>query len=72
LKKLKKKSNREGLLMDKRYLLTYDKEITYFGQVMWNVKTYEWFEDEEEMNDFIEEWDITPIEKFYIADANAL
>jgi hypothetical protein len=58
--------------MDRRYLLTYDKEIKILGQNMYSVKTYEWFEDEYEMNDFIDDWDITPIEKLYIADAKAL
>ena len=52
--------------MDKKYFLTYDKEISVLGIPQGIIKTYEWFEDEEEMNEFIEENDIIPIEKLYI------
>jgi hypothetical protein len=58
--------------MDRRYLLTYDKEISILGHKMYSIKTYEWFEDEEEMNMFIEDYDIVPIEKVYIADGENL
>ena len=58
--------------MDRNYLLTYDKEISILGNKMYTVKTYEWFEDEDEMNDFIEDWDIEPIEKLLIYSAEDL
>lgn len=58
--------------MDRKYLLTYEKEIKVLGVSQGTIKTYEWFEDEEEMNDFIEENNIKPIEKFYINDAISL
>lgn len=58
--------------MGRRYLLTYDKEVRVLGVTQYTIKTYEWFEDEDEMNDFIEENNIKPIEKLYIADATDL
>lgn len=54
--------------MDKKYFLTYDMEIKILGAIQDTIKTYEWFEDEEEMNEFIEENNIKPIEKLYIAN----
>ncbi|NCI19752.1 hypothetical protein EJM73_08950 [Clostridium botulinum] len=46
--------------MNREYLLTYEKEIEILGLGVsqGTIKTYEWFEDEEEMNDFIEENDV--------------
>ncbi|HDK7194960.1 TPA: hypothetical protein PTV74_003268 [Clostridium botulinum] len=60
--------------MNREYLLTYEKEIEILGLgvAQSRIKTYEWFEDEEEMNDFIEENDIKPIEKLYVPNAESL
>lgn len=58
--------------MNRNYLLTYETEFCISGIPQRTIKTYEWFEDEEEMNDFIEENNIKPIEKFYIPNAESL
>lgn len=58
--------------MDRKYLLTYETEFCISGMPQRIIKTYEWFEDEEEMNDFIKENDIKPIEKFYIENVKVL
>lgn len=55
--------------MDRKYLLTYEKEIKVLGVLQGTIGIYGWFENEEEMNDFIEENNIKPIEKLYIANA---
>jgi hypothetical protein len=58
--------------MDRNYLLTYEKEIKILGVSQGIIKTYEWFEDEEEMNIFTEENSIKPIEKLCIKSADDL
>lgn len=60
--------------MNREYLLTYEKEIEILGLgvAQCPIKTYEWFDDEEEMNDFIEKNDIKPIEKLYVPNAESL
>jgi len=51
--------------MDREYLLTYETKIEISDKTKVTIKTYEWFESEEEMNNFVEENNIEPIEKFY-------